>query len=217
MALAKLMQEDPTFRVHTDKDTGQTMISRHGRAAPRDHHRPPGARVQRRRQRRQAAGRLPRDDHRGGRGRRPVRPPDRRPRPVRPRQDPHAADDRGGLRLQQQDRRRRHPQGVHQADRAGHQGGAGDRSAGGLSRAPASRSTSTTAPTTTSTPRRSRSRSPARWPTRTPARRARPVLMEPIMAVEVVDARGVHGRRHRRHHVAARPDPAAWRRAAAPR
>ena len=35
---------------------------RHGRAAPRDHRRPPGARVQGRRQRRQAAGRLPRDD-----------------------------------------------------------------------------------------------------------------------------------------------------------
>ncbi len=27
LALAKLMQEDPTFRVHTDKDTGQTLIS----------------------------------------------------------------------------------------------------------------------------------------------------------------------------------------------
>ncbi len=27
MALAKLMQEDPTFRVHTDQDTGQTLIS----------------------------------------------------------------------------------------------------------------------------------------------------------------------------------------------
>jgi len=27
MALGKLMQEDPTFRVHTDKDTGQTIIS----------------------------------------------------------------------------------------------------------------------------------------------------------------------------------------------
>jgi elongation factor G len=27
IALAKLMQEDPTFRVHTDKDTGQTLIS----------------------------------------------------------------------------------------------------------------------------------------------------------------------------------------------
>ena len=27
MALAKLMQEDPTFRVHTDKETGQTIIA----------------------------------------------------------------------------------------------------------------------------------------------------------------------------------------------
>ena len=27
VALAKLMQEDPTFRVHTDKDTGQTLIA----------------------------------------------------------------------------------------------------------------------------------------------------------------------------------------------
>jgi elongation factor G len=27
LALGKLMQEDPTFRVHTDKDTGQTLIS----------------------------------------------------------------------------------------------------------------------------------------------------------------------------------------------
>ena len=35
---------------------------RHGRAPPGDHRRPPDARVQGRRQRRQAAGRLPRDD-----------------------------------------------------------------------------------------------------------------------------------------------------------
>ena len=27
MALAKLAQEDPTFRVHTDRDSGQTIIS----------------------------------------------------------------------------------------------------------------------------------------------------------------------------------------------
>jgi elongation factor G len=27
LAMAKLMQEDPTFRVHTDQDTGQTLIS----------------------------------------------------------------------------------------------------------------------------------------------------------------------------------------------
>ena len=27
IALAKLAEEDPTFRVHTDKETGQTIIS----------------------------------------------------------------------------------------------------------------------------------------------------------------------------------------------
>ena len=40
----------------------------HGRAAPGDHRRPPDARVQGRRQRGQAAGGLPRDDPRHGRG-----------------------------------------------------------------------------------------------------------------------------------------------------
>ena len=35
--------EDPSFRAHTDEETGQTIISRHGRAPPRDHRRPPQA------------------------------------------------------------------------------------------------------------------------------------------------------------------------------
>jgi translation elongation factor EF-G len=39
-------------------------------------------------------------------------------------------------------------------------------------------------------------------------KRARPVLMEPIMAVEVVTPEEYMGEVHRRHHVAARPDPA---------
>ena len=86
-ALGKLMQEDPTFRVHTDPDTGQTLDLGHGRAPPRDHHRPPAARVQGRGERRAAAGRLPRGDHHRGRRRGPLHPPDRRPRPVRSLQD----------------------------------------------------------------------------------------------------------------------------------
>ena len=49
------------------RSPGQTIISRHGRAAPRDHRRPHEARVQRRRERRQAAGRLSRDHPRGRR------------------------------------------------------------------------------------------------------------------------------------------------------
>ena len=45
-------------------ETGQTIISGHGRAPPRDHRRPHQARVRRRGERRQAAGRVPRDDPR---------------------------------------------------------------------------------------------------------------------------------------------------------
>ena len=56
---------------------------RHGRAAPRDHRRPAAARVQGRRQRGQAAGRLPRDGPPEGRSAGPLRPADGRPRPVR--------------------------------------------------------------------------------------------------------------------------------------
>ena len=64
--LAKLADEDPTFVVKFDDETGQTVISGMGelhleiivdRLTPR---------VQRRRQRRQAAGRLPRDDPQAG-------------------------------------------------------------------------------------------------------------------------------------------------------
>ena len=81
---------------------------RDGRASPRGDRRPPPARVLGRRKRRQAPGRLPRDDPRAGReGRRALRPPDRRPRPVRPRRDQPRARPRRGLRLRQQDQGRR--------------------------------------------------------------------------------------------------------------
>ena len=80
---------------------------RHGRAAPRDHRRPPEARVQRRGDGRQAAGRLQGNDHAGGRGRRPLHQADRRPRPVRPREDPPDSAQAGrGLRVRERDRRR---------------------------------------------------------------------------------------------------------------
>ena len=78
-ALGALSEEDPTFQVRTDEETGQTIIARHGRAPPRRARRPHGARVLGRRQRRQAAGRLPRDHHRPGReDRGALHPPDRR-------------------------------------------------------------------------------------------------------------------------------------------
>ena len=85
-ALYALSEEDPTFRVRSDEETGQTVISGMGelhlevlvdRMLPR---------VLGRRQRGQAPGGLPRDHPRhGGEGGGEVHPPDRRPRPVRPR------------------------------------------------------------------------------------------------------------------------------------
>ena len=66
IGLQKLAAEDPSFRIYTDEETGQTIICRHGRAPPRDHRRPPQARVQGRVERRQARGRVPRGDHQAG-------------------------------------------------------------------------------------------------------------------------------------------------------
>ena len=68
-ALKSLSDEDPTFRVRTDEETGQTVISGMGEL----HLEVLVDRMQRefsrRGDRRQAAGRLPRDDHQAGRSR----------------------------------------------------------------------------------------------------------------------------------------------------
>ena len=69
-AIQRLAEEDPTFRVQQRRGDRADRHRRHGRAAPRDPGRPDAARVQRRGERRQAAGGLPRDDPpRGGQGR----------------------------------------------------------------------------------------------------------------------------------------------------
>ena len=107
-ALNKLAAEDPSFRVGVDAESAPDRDQGHGRAAPRDHRRSPEARVQGRRQRRRAAGRLPRDHHPRERGR--LHPPqaDRRRRSVRPHQaGVRAGRARRGLRVHQQGGRRR--------------------------------------------------------------------------------------------------------------
>ena len=138
-------------RAHRRRDRPGRHL-RHGRAAPRDHRRPPRARVQRGRQRRQAAGRLPRDRPQEGReGAGQVRAPDRRPRPVRRRRDLARAEPGQGLRVRQQDHGRRDPQGVHQVGRRGHPRGDGVRHGRRLPRRRRQGRRSPTAPTTTST------------------------------------------------------------------
>ena len=63
VALNRLAQEDPSFRVKTDQESRPDDHRRHGRAASRHHRRSHAPRVQGRGQCRRAAGRLSRDDH----------------------------------------------------------------------------------------------------------------------------------------------------------
>ena len=65
----RLAAEDPSFRVKTDEECGETIISGHGRTAPRHHRRSHAPRVQGRGQYRCAAGGVPRGDHPQGRAR----------------------------------------------------------------------------------------------------------------------------------------------------
>ena len=160
---------------------------RHGRAPPRDHRRPPHARVQGRRQRRQAAGRLPRDDPQARReGRGQVRAPDRRPRPVR--RTPSSTSSRTS-RARASSSRTRSSAARSRASTSRRSSTASRRrwraACSPATRWSTSRSRWSTASTTTSTRRRWRSSSPARWPSRKACSRAKPVLLEPIMAVEV--------------------------------
>ena len=92
VAIQKLAEEDPTFRVHSDEDTGQTVISGMGELHLEilvDRMR---REFKRRGERRQAAGRLPRDDPSGRRARRPhLQEADRWVGPVREGADPARA------------------------------------------------------------------------------------------------------------------------------
>ena len=67
VALAKLVAEDPSFRVNTDPEIGPDHHPRHGRTASRHQGRHPQAHLQGRRQYRRAAGGLSREDHAEGR------------------------------------------------------------------------------------------------------------------------------------------------------
>ena len=63
VALAKLVAEDPSFRVTTDPESRPDHPQGHGRAAPRHQGRHPQAHLQGRGQYRRAAGGLSREDH----------------------------------------------------------------------------------------------------------------------------------------------------------
>jgi elongation factor G len=135
IALQKLSEEDPTFRVHSDPETSQTIISGMGEL----HLEIIVDRMMREFKvdanigRQQVAYRetiKKRVEKVEGKFIRPVG----RKGPVRALRDQHAAVGAGqGFELRGQDRRRRDPAGIHRTDRAGHQGGAGERRARRLS------------------------------------------------------------------------------------
>ena len=121
-----LSEEDPTFQVHTDEETDQTIIGGMGEL----HLEILVDRMLREFKVDANVGK-PQVAYRetitqaGREGRGALHPPDRRPRPVRPRRhQPRAHRPRRRLRVRRQDHRRRHPQGVHPLGRRRHPGGA---------------------------------------------------------------------------------------------
>ena len=185
--LARLAEEDPTFRIESDEETGQTLISGMGELhlevivdrlmrefnVDANVGRPQVAYRETIRDRvEKVVG--------------PLRPPDRRQGPVRPRR--HQRSSPLPRRASTSSTRSR---AARSRASTSPRSSRGSRRRSGPASRPATRwSTSgsswSTARTTTSTPRRWRSRSPARWRSRRPTRRAKPVLLEPVMAVEVV-------------------------------
>ena len=166
--LARLAEEDPTFRVRTDEETGQTLIAGMGElhleiivdrlmrefkvdanvGRPQVAYRETIA---------QTVEKSPGQ----------VRPPDRRPRPVRRRRhQPEPAAPGEGYEFVDKIVGGKIPREYIPSVDAGDPGGARTRASSPATRSSTSRSSSSTARTTTSTRARWRSRSPARWPSR---------------------------------------------------
>ena len=196
IALGRLAEEDPTFRVHTDEETGQTIIEGMGelhlevivdRMLPR---------VQGRGERGPPAGGLPRDDHpasakaegrfvrqTGGRGQYRRRLTFASSRWSAARASSSSTGVVGGVGAARSTSGRSE-EGIREALETG-----SDR---GLSRGGHAAPRSTMARTTRWTRRKWPSRSPARWRfKRGVSQKAAPVMLEPIMSVEVDHAGGV--------------------------
>jgi elongation factor G len=208
-AIQKLAEEDPTFQVHTDEETGQTDHRRHGRAPPR-HPRRPHARefkVEANVGKPQVAYRetikrsVEKYDYThkkqtGGSGQFAKVQIALEP-PTRP---------RGALRVRQQGHRWSHPARVHPVGRPRHPGRHAVRRAGRL---PARRDIKATLLDGAYHDVDSSEMAfkiAGSMAFKEAARKADPVLLEPMMAVEVAP-RGLHGRRHRRHQLPPWPHP----------
>ena len=180
IALQKLAQEDPTFKVHTDPETGQTIIAGMGELhleiivdrmlrefkVDANVGKPQVAYRETIRKKVDSEGKFVRQS--GGRGQYGH---------VKITVEPNETgkgyefinDIVGGV----------HSQGIHQAHRPGHPGGPDLRRARRATPWWTSRSPSSTAATTRWTPTKWRSRSPAPWPSRPAARRPVPCSSSP--------------------------------------
>ena len=121
VGLQKLAAEDPSLPHPHRRGVGPDDHQRHGRAPPRDHRRPPEARVQGRVERRQARGRVPRGHHARRRSASTSTPssPAAAASTVTSLMEIEPRRARRRLRLRERHRRRRHPEGVHPGHREG--------------------------------------------------------------------------------------------------
>ena len=187
IALGKLAQEDPSFRVHTDEESGQTIISGMGEL-----HLDIIVDRMKREFKVEANVGKPQVAYRetirkAVEAGRQVRPPVRRPRPVRPRLAARSSRTRAGKGYEfvERDRRRRGAQGIHPGGRQGHPGADEERCAGRL---PGRRRQGH--PVRRLVPRSGLQRNGVQDRRldglQGRRRKASPVLLEPMMEVEVV-------------------------------
>ena len=189
-AIQRLAEEDPTFQVHTDEETGQTIIAGMGelhleilvdrmrrefkveanvgkpQVAYRETIRSTVEKVE-----------YTHKKQTGGSG--------QFAKVIINLEPLTDGDGRRDLRVRQRGHRRAHPEGVHPVGRRRARRRPCSTASWPATRWSASRSRCSTAPTTRSTRPRWRSRSPARWRSRRPPARPIPALLEPMMAVEV--------------------------------
>ena len=193
--MAKLMAEDPTFRVNTDEQTGQVVIAGMGEL----HLEIIVDRLKREFGVEASVGK-PQVAYKetltkAAEGHGLLQASDRRPRPVRRLLDPpdsRASPDPGyefenetvGGSIPTPNSSSRSTRASRKRSRA---------ASSPATRSTTSASNCSTVRTTKSTRRKWRSRSPARWRSRTRPRRPAPVLMEPIMRVEVVSPKDYLG------------------------